>query len=222
MRAHTAPLLILLLGLNAACSPDRDEAEGAPSSTPEQTAASADHPCDILTLAEATTMFGVPEESVTAERGEVPGNSFCSYKWKKEGWEAMEERNRAAMMKAVRSGGDLIEALTSERSEGELFITFHGENFGSTAEAVQAFDAMVERLTRGISSTVGDDTAVFQASFDASEGIGAKAAWSDKLRQLSVASGTHLYHVKLHADTDPRVDRAGAEAVARKIAASLR
>jgi hypothetical protein len=221
MRTDTALLLIPLLGLTAACSSDDGEAERAPSSTSEQIVSSAAHPCDILTLAEVTSMFGVPGEGVTAERGEVPGNFFCSYKWKKDGWEAMEERNRAAMMKALQSGGSLIEALSSERSEGELFITFHGETFRSTAEAVQAFDAMVDRLTSGISATVGDDTAVFQASFDPSEGIGAIAAWSDKLRQLSVVSGTHLYHVKVHIDTDPRVDRAGAEAMARTIAAAL-
>jgi hypothetical protein len=221
MRTPTALLLIPLLGLTAACSTDDGEAERAPSSTPEQIVSSAAHPCDILTLAEVTSTFGVPEEGVTTERGEVPGNSFCSYKWKKVDGEAIEERNRAAMMKGLQSGGNFMDALTSERSEGELFITFHGQTFGSTAEAVQAFDAMVDRLTSGISATVGDDTAVFQASFDPSEGIGAKAAWSDKLRQLSVVSGTHLYHVKLHNDADPRVDRAGAEAMARTIAAAL-
>jgi hypothetical protein len=179
------------------------------------------HPCDAFTLADVSSTFEVSGEAVTAERGKAPGNVTCSYKWKKADWQAIEERNRAAMMKALTSGRG-TSGLSPERSEAELFITFHGTTFKSSAEAVQAFDAMVERLTRGVSSGAGEAKFEMKATFDPSQGLGEKAAWSNELRQVSVVSGTRLYHVRVRMADDAQADRAPAEAVARKIATSLR
>jgi hypothetical protein len=110
----------------------------------------------------------------------------------------------------------------AEKSDRELFITFHNEQFGTTPDAVRALDTMAERLSKGISAAPGAPSTAFQTTFESSEGIGAKALWSESLRQLSAVGGTRLFHVRVRGSADVREDRASAEAVARQIASLLR
>jgi hypothetical protein len=179
------------------------------------------HPCDVFTLADVTALFGAAAESVKAERGEVPGNFTCEYEWQKADWEEIEKRNEAGYLKVVtgKAGpGGLDKYLaTLEPENAKVFITFHGGDFKTESEAIQSFDGMVEGFRKGM----GTKDFMVQAEFDPSEGVATKAAWSDKLRQLSIVSGTTLFHVRVERNGDRALDRVDAEQIARRIHAAL-
>lgn len=213
-KRHTGPLVLSLLVLASACGSAGDDSDATRASG----RASADaHPCDVFTADDVASMFDVPAASVTERRNAVPGNLACSYKWGRADAEAVKERNRELVMAAMTSGGGGIPSFESE--EASLLITFHEAGYGSTADAVGGFDEMVQNLTRGIPA--GDGAPDYQATFQPIAGLGAKAAWSDELRQVSAVGGTRLYHVMLNTGAERGDDRAAAEAVARRIAASL-
>lgn len=218
MRSVPARLLLFsLAGAAAACGGAADAPRASDADGPARVAAA--HPCDAFTLQDIAGMFDAPADAVTTRRDAVPGNLTCVYTWDRADREAVEERNRVAMMRAFRSGSG--GAPRFESTENEVFITFHGAEYESTADAVQGFEQMVERLEGGISSSAGGATFEVQATFERVDGIGARAAWSSELRQLSVVGGTRLYHVRLWTDESGGADRDRAEAVARRIAAAL-
>jgi hypothetical protein len=228
MRMPTAAVLLIPLLLGAAAC-GGEEGAGAAGQADAQPALAgpggdtssdpAGHPCDHFTLAQLQAVFDTGPEDVAVERGAVPGNLTCEYRWKKAGWQEVEERNHTDMVRAATSGR--FDSFTPERTDGELFITLHGADYSTTAEAVRALDAMVERLSAGVSAGSGDATFAVQASYEPVPGIGAKAVWTDQLRQLSAVSGTALYHVRVRVHGDVSADRAHAVEVARLIAASL-
>lgn len=216
MRKTTRLLLIPLVPLVAACGAD---AGGSGASA--GIAGGATHPCDAFTVADVASQFSVAEGLIVAERGEPVANVTCSYEWARPDSAAIAERNREIVLAALAPGGGGLDALkTQEPTQTELLITFNDTDFGNAAEAVQGLDTMVERLEKGITASAGEATATFSSSFDPSTGVGDKAVWSSGLRQLSVASGARLFHVRLHANNDPAIDRPVAEEVGRKIAAA--
>jgi hypothetical protein len=227
MMQRAAVLLIPLLFAAAACGGEEGEgAAGRGAAPPALAGASGGtsidgtgHPCDHFTLAELQAVFDTGAEEVAVERGAVPGNLTCEYRWKKAGWQEVEERNRTEMVRAATSGR--FNSFTPERTDGELFITLHGADYSTTADAVRALDAMVERLSTGVSAGSGDATFAVQANYEPVPGVGAKAVWTDQLRQLSAVGGTALYHVRVRVHDDVSADRAHAAEVARRIAASL-
>jgi hypothetical protein len=184
-------------------------------------AATMSHPCDVFTLADVKALFDVAGESVKVERGEVPGNFTCEYEWQKADWEEIDKRNEAGYLKVITGkagpGGLEKYLATLEPENAKVFITFHGGDFKSEAVAIQSFDGMVEGFRKGM----GTKDFMVQAEFDPSEGVATKAAWSDKLRQLSIVSGTTLFHVKVERNADRALDRVDAEQIARRIHASL-
>jgi hypothetical protein len=207
------PLLWIQPGCGSEANPDRSAARHG---------GAAIHPCDLFALDDVMARFGVAAESVTVERGDVPGNETCEYSWKKPDAEAIEGRNRAALMKAMMPGGGGFDSYTHELAESKLVITFHGGGFKTQAEALQGLEQMIENLEQGISSTGGDEAYEFSARFHPSLDVAERAVWSGELRQVSAVSGKLLYHVKFHGNMDPAIDRPEAEAVARAIAAALR
>jgi hypothetical protein len=184
-------------------------------------AAKMPHPCDVFTLADVTALFGVAGESVKAERGEVPGNFTCEYEWKMADWEQIKERNDAGYMKVVTGkagpGGMEKYLATLEPEDAKVFITFHGGDFKTEAQAVESLDSLIEGFRKGM----GTKEFMVQTEFDPSDGVATKAAWSDKLRQLSTVSGTTLYHVKVERNGERSLDRVDAEQIARRIHAAL-
>jgi hypothetical protein len=215
----TALLLLAVIWMQAGCgSQGRGSVDSAQEATSaEHVVRQPAHPCDVFTLADVSSMFGVAEGSVRAAPGEVQSSATCEYEWKKPDWEAIETRNEATLKEALMPGGGGMAAWKHEPTESRLFITFHGAEFDSEQQAVQALDALIAQLAEG----VGDESFPVQTTFQPLDGIGARAAWSDTLRQVSAVSGTTLYHVRLRGGLEPRDDRPQAEAVARRIAAAL-
>jgi hypothetical protein len=121
------------------------------------------------------------------------------------------------LKKALMPGGSGMSSWKHEPTESRLFITFHGAEFEGGPQAVEALDTLMARLATG----VGDEKFSVRATFEPIEGVGARAAWSDTLRQVSAVSGTTLYHVRLRSGLEPDDDRPQAEAVAHRIAAAL-
>ncbi len=213
-----SPLLSSLLGgLLIACGPGNDESS---SRSAEQHAIVDRHPCDVFTTGDVSTRFALPQELVKVERGEVPGNIFCSYEWDLPDRDAIAARNQASLVMAMTGGGGLA-ALNQEPMESKLFITFHGANFSSSTAALGALDAMVDNLERGVSATTDDVTFEFKTRFEPVSGIGERAVWNEKLRQVSAVHGTLLYHVRLQRHAEAHSDRPDAEAVARAVGAAL-
>jgi hypothetical protein len=176
------------------------------------------HPCDAFTLAEVAAAFAITEDAVTVERGEVPENVYCSYKWERPDADEARERWQAEMMNWIRQG----KSPPPLRTDRELFITFHGGHFTTPADAVHGLDTMIERMSKGITAEAGGTSVEFKTSYDAVEGIGNKAVWSASMFQLSAVSGTLLYHVRVRLNGEPADDRPAAETVARTIAARVR
>jgi hypothetical protein len=211
---HLVPALLLITACGAA---EGDaSAAGAGAKTPAQVAAVL-HPCDAFSVADVLSMFGAAGDTVAVEGAEVPGNSYCSYSWKRVDWEEADARNYEAMMRTFRGAP----YSTPETTEHTLTITFHGGDFTSQAHALLAFEQMIANLSKGVSATANGETFEFQTGFDPSEGVADRAAWSDRLRQVSAVSGTNLYHVMLRRSQDPGADRADAETIARKVGAQF-
>jgi hypothetical protein len=207
----------LLLGVAACGAPD-GQAPRAQESAAERAPARDTHPCDVFSRDDVAATFSVAGDDISASRDAVPGNLACSYEWARADVEAIHERNRQAAMQSLRSGGGVPRF---ESDTNSLLITFHGVDFPSTDEALRGFDQMVQRLSEGVSSGAGSERFEFQAGFEPSDGIGERAAWSEKLRQVSVVSGTRLFHVSLNTGGERSADRARAEEIARRIAAAL-
>jgi hypothetical protein len=207
-------------GVDRAAAPD-PSGSAAETAGPEASRASAAlHPCDAFPLEAVVELFGVAPDDVEVERGQAQRNETCEYAWSKADAEAIEQRNREALMRAMASGAGAA-SLDREPSQVSIFLTFHRGDFASPAEAVQALDQVVQRLEEGRSATVGDATFSVQSSSEPVPGIGEKAVWNEGLRQVGAVGGSQLFYVRVQGDRDVSADRARAEAVARRIASRL-
>jgi hypothetical protein len=178
------------------------------------------HPCDAFPLASVSERFGVAAADVEVERGQAQRNDTCEYTWRKADWDAIEARNREALIRAMSSGAG-ASALEREPSQMSIFLTFHRGDFAEPADAIRALDQVVERLREGSSATVGDQTFSVQSSSEPVQGIGEKAFWNQGLGQVSAVRGTQLFYVRVRGESDDGVNRERAESIAREIAARL-
>lgn len=183
------------------------------------------HPCDAFSISQLTELFGEEAKAATVKRGLVQSNATCDYKWPNPNDPTADKESfQLAFMEAMMGGADSSAKMAkiislAKQSEFELSINFnHGGDFGNEADAIDGIDRMVAQLTKG----VGDESFSYRATFEPSENIGAKAVWSEKLRQVTAVSGTYLYHVRLQRKADAASDREDAESVARVVAEKLR
>lgn len=220
MRTITWLLLVPLIPALAACGGGGGSGDGGSASG--RLAAGPQHPCDAFTVADVASHFAIEQDAITVDRGEPGANVICTYEWAKPDAEEIEKRNEAIYMEGVMSGKSLEATALYERTANELSITFNHSGFGSSAEAVQGLDTMVERLREGMTASAGGQDQTFSSEFVPATGIGDKAVWSESMRQVSAVSGTQLYHVRQFANKDPSDDRPGAEEIARKIAELVR
>jgi len=218
MRASKPWVLFLAVLTLPACGGEA-EADRAAASSSGPASASV-HPCDAFPLAAVSERFGVAAADVEVERGQAQRNDTCEYTWRKADWDAIEARNREALMRAMSSGAG-ASALEREPSEMSIFLTFHRGDFAGPADAIRALDQVVERLGEGSSATVGDQTFSVQSSSEPVQGIGEKAFWNQGLGQVSAVRGTQLFYVRVRGETGDGVNRERAEAIAREIAARL-
>lgn len=184
----------------------------------------AKHPCDVFSSAQLTELFGGETEAATVKRGRMQNDVTCTYKWANPNDPtADKEAFQAAFMEAMMGGADSSAKLKKVvrlaiQSEFELIVNFnYGGDFKDEADAIAGLDKMVAQLTAG----VGDENLLYSATFEPSENIGAKAVWSETLRQVTAVSGTYLYHVRLRRQSDAASDREDAESVARMVAEGL-
>jgi hypothetical protein len=229
MNASRSWVLLLVVLTLSACGgeagADRAAASGAsdastPSASRASQAPAAMHPCDVFPVEAVVDLFGVAAGEVEVERGQAQRNDTCEYSWRKPDWEAIEERNREALVRAMSSGAG-ASALEREPTEVSIFLTFHRGDFATSADAIRALDQVVERLEQGSSATVGDQTFSVQSSSEPIAGIGEKAVWNQSLGQVSAVGGTQLYYVRVRGEADAEMNRERAEAIAREIAAQL-
>ena len=224
------PWVLFLVGLTlSACGGDAASDHAATSGGPDAAAPAASrgsqatvmlHPCDAFPLASVSERFGVTAADVEVERGQAQRNDTCEYTWRKADWDAIEARNREALIRAMSSGAG-ASALEREPSEMSIFLTFHRGDFAGPTDAIRALDQVVERLGEGSSATVGDQTFSVQSSSEPLQGIGEKAFWNQGLGQVSAVRGTQLFYVRVRGESDDGVNRERAEAIAREIAARL-
>ena len=74
------------------------------------------HPCDAFSIEQLTALGGEDARSAKVERGHVQSNATCSYKWERaHDREAHKAEVQAALMDAIRAGGDL-----NGRNQGRL------------------------------------------------------------------------------------------------------
>ena len=104
-------------------------------------------------------------------------------------------------------------------------LTFAGKTFKDAAAAQAAFGGMLISLKEGITAEaeVGGTTQkhTFRVDYDHEvEGVGERAAWAPKLKQLSFVSGRKIVHLTVDLG-DPVENERLAIAVAKSIGAAL-
>lgn len=160
------------------------------------------------------------------------GRASCTIRWEKEMTpeerRAFEEAQRRAfrelMQKAQGMVGQAIrDAMQMPTAEAQVAMNFSTRDFESAEAAARGFESAMRMLEEGISGMVGDtgEEVTFQASQDPVEGVGDQAAWSSRLKQLSVQAGEHLFFVTAELETEADANLPHAKALASAIVEAL-
>jgi hypothetical protein len=89
--------------------------------------------------------------------------------------------------------------------------------FADAKQASSSFNGAVERLNKGITRTVRGQTVTFQSKTTPVSGVGDRAEWVEKQRELGVVDGARFFWVGVRVHGDAAKDRAEAIALAQRI-----
>jgi hypothetical protein len=79
----------------------------------------------------------------------------------------------------------------------------------------------MKTLTEGVTATRDGVSATIQADGTPVTGIGQKAMWVPKLRQLSVVDGNRMFHLGVNTGSDLDAELEVAKELARKVVRQL-
>jgi hypothetical protein len=156
--------------------------------------------CDLLRSGVLTDAFGVAPASVSYRPGSryVP-NVLCTATW----------------------GG--AKGATAASAPGhEVSLTILDRSYASRAAAVASLESSVAELSKGVTVEVQGRKHTSRVEFEGwVEGVGDKAAWAPKPRELSVAHAAVRFAVSVRGFGDAAEDKARAIDLARRVAAAL-
>ena len=177
-------------------------------------------PCEILDDELVRAHFEIgPEAEIKRSPSKYSPHPLCTVSWDKPNAEEIEQKNAAAMseyLQAKMRGEDV--KMPSFRTTNEVSLTLYDPEFEDASSAMSSFDSAMKSLSDGITASHEDVEMTFQADLTPVEGVGDKAMWAAKMRQLSVVDGTRIFHVGVNTGADLEADRAKAEAVAKAVA----
>jgi hypothetical protein len=231
MRRFTQVVVIFLISclLPLACGGGSGTAD-----TPEKNAKAASSggtvidACTVLTADLVRSIFDIGEVELSFRPGSSKANPSCVASWPVPNAEEVKAESAKAMqdyMMAKVAGEKDIGPMPLPHLEHEVRLTFAGKTFKDAAAAQAAFDGLLISLKEGITAEaeVGGTTQkhTFRIDYDHEvEGVGEKAAWAPKLKQLSFVSGRQILHLTVNLG-DPTENERLAIAAAKSISAAL-
>lgn len=201
-------------GIEQAVIDEVEARTGAEPSTSTQ-------PCDILDDELVRAHFNVAEGvEITRSPSKYSPHPLCTVTWDKPNADEIREQNREQIMERMRAQMEGGELPAQARATNELTLTIYEPRFESPEAALGSFETAMRRLSEGVTARSGDREVTFQADVEPVEGIGLKAMWAPKLRQLSVVEGRNLFHVTVNTGelaTDKELARSVAADVVSKL-----
>ena len=189
----------------------------------ERRAADAAAACALLGDAMIRARLGL-DEDVMFERtpSRHSPHPLCTVSWAKANAAELEQERVQLMtdyMQRKMRGEDV--AMPSFRTTDEVSLTLYSPTFDSRAKAVAGFDAAMKRLSDGVTSSAGDVEFTYQADVEPVAGVGEKAMWVPKMRQLSFVSDKQLLHLSVNTGRDINEELATARALAHDVITAL-
>jgi hypothetical protein len=181
------------------------------------------NPCDILGDKVLHAHFSIADGTVIERsKSKHSMHPLCTASWKKPNAAELEKKSSEAMMEYIRKksrGEDVKIPIT--RTTNEVTLTLNKSLFENASAAQAALDSSMKVLSEGITRKHNGVEVTFQADVIPVEGVGDKAAWAAKLRQLSVADGKRVFHLTVNTGGDREQELIKAKELAQDLVKSL-
>lgn len=176
--------------------------------------------CDYISADMIATALEVSKEVINEKGFEY---SACTFTWEKPNQAEIDKRNEALMaeystkmMEALKKGEKLKRP---KMEESIVRIVLASRGFKSADLASRAFDSLT-KAPKEVSAEKDGQKFSYKIVYDHQvEGIGDKAAWSDKMNQLSFLLGDTMLHLTVDKSLDDAENLASATALAKMIIA---
>ncbi len=191
------------------------------------TAVSLD-PCAILTADLLRGLFDIGDAELSFRPGSSKANPSCVASWPVPNGEEVKVASAEAMqdyMMAKMAGEKDLGPMPIPHLDHEVRLTFAGKEYKDAAAAQAGYDALMVTLKEGVTAE-GEYQGVkkkhtFRVEYDHEvEGVGEKAAWAPKLKQLTFVSGRQILHLNVDLG-DPAENERFAIAIAKSMSAAL-
>lgn len=197
---------------------ERDVAEATGT-----TASTSTEPCEILDEGLVRASFEIgPAVEIVRTPSKYSPVPLCTARWAKPDAEGIEQKRAELMsdyMTRKMKGEDVD--MPSVRTENEVSLTLREKPADSPEQAMAMFDSAMKMLSEGITRSHEGTEVTFQADLTPVDGVGRKAMWAPRLRQLSVVDGSRIFHVVVNTGAEPEAELEKAKAVASKVAQEL-
>ncbi|MFW6049762.1 MAG: hypothetical protein ACODAU_01235 [Myxococcota bacterium] len=219
---------------STAAAEARDETDLATEAA--ETEGDPPDPCKVLSETLVRETLDVPEEAKLDQRRFDIRHPMCSYGWEKpdadelraEVEEKQQERKRE-MMKRMQEGkgiqGLLDMATDMPSLESKVSLTLAAFDPKDEASAEKRFEGIVRTMNRGVKQKVeaaGSEQEVeLKTTTEPVDGVGDQAAWGERLSQLSVRSGTRIFHVSAEVGATPEENLEAAKKLAAAVVDQL-
>jgi len=184
--------------------------------------------CTVLTADLVRSTFDIGEAELSFRPGSNKANPSCVASWPVPNAEEVKAESAKAMqdyMMAKVAGEKDLGPMPLPHLEHEVRLTFAGKSFKDAAAAQARYDALMVTLEEGVTAE-GEYQGVkkkhtFRVEYDHDvDGVGEKAAWAPKLKQLTFVSGRQILHLTVSLG-DPAENERLAIATAKSISAAL-
>ena len=191
------------------------------------TAVSLD-PCAILTADLLRDLFDIDDAELSFRPGSSKANPSCVASWPVPNAEEVKVASAEAMqdyMMAKMAGEKDLGPMPIPHLDHEVRLTFAGKEYKDAAAAQAGYDALMVTLKEGVTAE-GEYQGVkkkhtFRVEYDHEvEGVGEKAAWAPKLKQLTFVSGRQILHLNVDLG-DPAENERFAIAIAKSMSVAL-
>ena len=180
-------------------------------------------PCEILDDKLIRAHFDIGADAEIARSpSRVSPHPFCTASWPKSNAAEIGTTRATAMSEYVQKKmrGEKVK-MPSFRTSDEVSLTLVQPPFESRERAMSAFERSMKALSKGMTATRENVEVTFQAELTPVEGVGDKAMWAAKMRQISVVDGIRIFHVTVDTGAELDAELETASAIARDVANRL-
>lgn len=181
-------------------------------------------PCEILNADLIGSLFDVGDAALLFRQGSNTTNPSCLATWPVDNVEEVKAEGAKAMqdyMMAKISGEKDLGPMPIPHLDHEVRLTFAGKEFKDAAAAQAGFDGLMVTMKEGVTAEVEHQGVkqkhTFKLGYDHEvDGVGEKAIWATKRKQLSFVTGRHIIHLNVDLD-DPAENERLAMQTAQRI-----